>query len=815
MAMASRSATIFFLALAKQAIFAQAPLAKENLVHVALDRPSETFDWLHRQDMTAEQQSHLGLDTCGAFIDPTYDFDNKTTALEREPLRVNADSTRSVASGHIVNLEGQVEISQGNRQLQSDKAQIDHKGGKVILEGNIKFREPGLLLMGENASIDTTNRDLVIEDATYVIHDASAIGSAQSLKRSDQGTIVIDKASYSTCEPNQKGWKLITKQIEIDQQTGWATVKNARFEVRDVPLFYFPYFKFPIDDRRTSGLLLPDISLNQDNGLDYSQPIYWNMAENYDTVISPRFIQHRGFGIEGEFRHLNEWSKSKVSAAFLGDDKGGNDSDDFDPVTGRYLREGDDRYRLSINHRGGSKKPWSTYVNYNRVSDLDYVRDLGNLVIDETSKTHLRQYAYANYETEHWTYAIASHDYQSITRALDKHYSVLPKITVDGHYRTTKNINISFRHQHARFKYPDETRVEGDRTLINYSIDWDKHWGWGFIKPKFQLKYLGYNLNHPDTIQNTKSQSSPEISNSVFSVDAGVFFERNLEWGDGFLQTLEPRIFYLDSPFKDQSALPDFDTREYTPSYDSLFRDTRFVGGDRISDDNRLTLGFTTRLIDKTSGRETFHASIAQSAYFKDRRVGLLTTQSLDEILNNQQDKSQIAIELGARVGENWRVLSDLIYSEKDHQFEKISFSGHYKDKKKRLFNFSYRYTNRADRNIEGQVLEQSINQTNISAFIPLSNNFNLLGRWNHDFTNHRELEVFAGFEYNNCCWRASLIAFRSLRRDDELLFPERDLSARNGFAFKIEFKGLGGSGRRVDTMLNNGVFGYEKNQNF
>ena len=813
--MARRNATIFFIALTMQTLFAASPIADENSAPIAPDTAASTFDWVNRQNMTPEQQARFGTGACGAFIDPTYNYDTEIVALEKTPLRVNADSTSAVASGHIVNLQGQVEISQGNRQLQSDKAQIDHKGGKVFLEGNIKFREPGLLLMGKNANIDTANRNLTIEEATYVIHDASAIGSAKKLQRSEQGTIVIDEASYSTCEPNQVGWKLVTKQIEIDQQSGWATVKNARFDVRDVPVFYFPYFKFPIDDRRTSGLLLPDISINQENGIDYNQPIYWNMAANYDAIISPRFIQHRGFGIEGEFRYLNEWSKSKLSTAFLGNDKGGNNDDDIDPATGLHAYEGDNRYRVNLTHRGGMHRPWSTYIDYNRVSDLDYVRDLGNMVIDETSKTHLQQYAHANYETKHWTYQIASHDYQVITQGLNEHYSVLPKISVDGHYRAAGNISINLHHQYAYFRHPDKTKVEGDRKLINYSVAWDKHWRWGFFKPQFQFKYLGYNLSQLESAQNPSLDLNPEISAPIFSLDAGAFFERNLNWNKGFLQTLEPRIFYLDSPYKNQSALPDFDTRQHTLSFDSLFRDTRFVGGDRISDDNRITLGFTTQFIDRSSGQQAFHASIAQSIYFKDRRVALNSNQSVEDLMDNRREKSKIAVEMGGRVGKNWRLISDFIYSEANSQFEKVSFGAHYNDRKKRLFNFSYRYTNRADRTIEGQVLNQSINQSNISAFIPLSPSFNLVGRWNHDFTNNRELEVFAGFEYNNCCWRTSLIAFRSLRRDDELLFPERDLNARNGFAFKVEFKGLGGSGRRVDTMLNNGIFGYEQDNNF
>ncbi|MDE0784994.1 MAG: LPS assembly protein LptD [Porticoccaceae bacterium] len=772
------------------------------------------LDWVQAADMTPQQRQQYGNKACGAFIEPRREQADNDLDIQDAPLRVTANSTKA-SSDKVAVLEGDVQISQGSRQIKSDFATIDQNAQKVTLKGNVEFREPGILLKGEDAGIDVANSNVTINNATYVIHQASIRGAAKKLSKSDQGNIIIDEASYSTCEPGDSSWQLITKQIEIDQKSGWATIKNARFEIKDIPIFYFPYIKFPIDDRRSSGLLIPDIDINQDNGLDIAQPIYWNIAENYDSTISPRYIQHRGFGIEADFRLLNSWSQSRVSGSFLGNDKGGDDADEINPITGLHPYEGDDRYMLNLDHVGGIDRPWSTFVDYNSVSDTDYVRDLGNMTIDETSQTHIKQRAYARYETNHWNYQITSEDYQSVTRGLTDQYSILPSIDVDGYYRFDNNLVLNLSNRYTVFSHNNPNKVEGSRRRLDYSLTWDQHWNWGYFKPKVELKHLAYNLNYPSQIRPMGVDQNPEVTIPVYSFDTGIFFERSLNWLDGVTQTFEPRLMYLHSGYKDQSVLPDFDTREFTPSYDLLFRDTRFVGGDRISDDQRLTLGITTKLIDPNSGQEKFRASIAQSVYYADRKIMLSTIPTAEELAGMGRDRSAIALEVAARITNNWRFTSDLVYDDLDNHLEKTGFSARYNDRKKRIFNFTYRYTRRTARAYDGQLIDQNIKQTNISGLVPLTANLNLVGRWNHDFTNNRELEVFAGFEYHNCCWRTSLFAYRSLRRDDELLFPEEELKARNGFAFKIEFKGLGGSGNRVDKMLNNGIYGYEHDETF
>lgn len=769
------------------------------------------LDWVEEESMTPEQQQSLDPYCCGAYVEPKRGYPDADLDPDQASLRVNANTTEAL-EGNIAQLDGDVQISQGFRQVRSDTARIDQNSRQVTLEGNVRFREPGLLLLGNNAKIDIDSKEVTIAEATYVLHEASVRGAADSLSRTKDGIIVINDASYSSCEPGDTTWQLMTSEIAIDQNSGFATIKNARLEVKDVPIFYFPYLKFPVDERRSSGLLFPIISANKENGIDFTQPVYWNIAPNYDATISPRFIQERGFGVETEFRHLSRWAETELVANFLGNDKGGSNDDKLDAETGLYPFEGEDRYLLSLQHRGGADHPWSTFLDLNEVSDVDYFRDLGNFTPDENSLTHLQRRASVGYKTKHWNYLVEAQDYQVITKGLTDQYSVVPRVSIDGYYRFDNNLVVELNNRYSIFERDDPSFVTGSRSRLDYGITWDKRWSWGYFKPKVAFNHLAYSLSANQSLLNN---TTPSVTVPVYSVDSSIFLERDVSWSAKLKQTFEPRLFYINAKFEDQSAIPDFDTREFTPSYGLLFRENRFNGGDRISDEERLTIAFTTRFIDQHSGQERFRASIAQSIYYSDRLVTLSSNPTTDELAELTRNQSPLALELAARLAKNWRFTSDFIYDNHDNDLEKSSLGVRYNDRDNRLFNLTYRFTRREPRLFDGMDVDQDIEQIDMSAFVPVAGNFNLVGRWNHDFTNKRELELFAGFEYNSCCWRASLVARHWLDREDEFLFPEEQLKSRNGIFLQIQFKGLAGTGSRVDTMLNNGIYGYEPLENF
>ena len=772
------------------------------------------LDWVEEEDMTAQQRAETDPYCCGAYIEPKRDYPDANLAPEQAPLRVNALSTEA-QSDSVAVLDGDVHISQGYRQVRSDRAKVDQDNRHVLLEGNVRFREPNMLLMGDNATLDLDSKEVELDNATYVLHEASVRGTAKTLVRQVDGKILITDASYSSCEPTDDSWQLKTTQIELDQETGFATVKNARLQIRDVPVFYFPYAKFPINNRRSSGLLFPAISVDKENGLDFTQPIYWNLAPNYDATISPRYIQERGVGLETNFRHLSSWGMTEISAGFLGNDKGGKDESEKDPVSGLYPHQGQDRYMASIRHQGGSGGLWSTFLDLNHVSDKDYFRDIGQMTADENSRTHLNRHASLSYTIDNWHFNVQSRDFQSITAGLSDQYSVLPKISINGKYRLFNSLMLHLNHQHAVFDHDDQSFVTGSRNKLGYSIGWDKRWDWGYFNPSVSFKHLSHDLDLPSTDDQTLVQKSPSINVPIVSIDSGIFMERDHPWFTSLRQTFEPRLFYVKTDYKDHSALHDFDTREITPSYDLLFRNNRFHGGDRIADDHRISLGLSTSFIDKKTGQERFRARLAQAVYLDDRQVTLSAQPNAEELAELSRDQSYLAFDLSGRVSNNWRLSTEIIYDNHDNELEKSGLSLRYNDQQNNLFNFAYRFTKRPPRFIEDNSAEQDIEQTDISFFMPFGRNFNWVGRWNHDITNKRELELFAGFEYNNCCWRASLVMRRWLERKDELLFPERDLEPKNGIFLQIQLKGLAGTGGRVDTILQKGIQGYEPLQNF
>jgi LPS-assembly protein len=770
------------------------------------------LDWMLEQDMSAQQKAMIDRNCCGGYIEPERDYPDADVDPNEASIRLNANSTEAL-SKNVALLEGDVQISQGYRQIRSNKATVDQVARRVDLQGDVRFREPGILLMGDSAEIDIDSKEVEFDNATYVLHENSVRGSADTLTRTQDGIIVINDSTYSTCPPDDNAWQLVTNEIAIDQNSGFATIKNAQLQVKGVPVFYVPYVKFPVDDRRSSGLLFPNIETGSENGLDFAQPIYWNIAPNYDATITPRYIEKRGASVAAELRHLSQWSYTEISGGYLANDKGGDDEDDIDPKTGLPRHLGEDRHLYKVSHNGGINQPWSTFLDLNYASDEDYIRDLGNLSQTDNSRTHLQRRASLGYQTEHWNYRLKTQDYQVITRGLADQYSLEPEIAIDGYYRFGNSLVLELKNRYSVFDHSDPNLVTGSRNRLDYSLSWDKRWTWGYIQPQANFKHISYSLDAGDNM--TLAERSPSISVPVYSVDTGMFFERDFNWLTNFQQTLEPRLFYIKSDFENQSTLPDFDTSAFTPSYNQLFSDTRFSGGDRIADNNRLTIGLTSRFINKTTGQERFRVSVAQSIFYEDRRVTIMPTNSANEIAELTRDQSPLAIELAARFSSNWQFTGDIIYDDRDDEVDKASLGMRYNDNQNRLFNLTYRHNRQLARIFDSTEIDQDIEQVDISAFVPTGNNLNWVGRWNYDFTNDRELETFAGLEYNNCCWRASLVFRRWLDRQDEILLPEQNLKTNSGIFFQIQFKGLASVNSRVDAMLKNGIYGYEPLENF
>ncbi len=787
---------------------------------LAVERP---LDWVPLEELSAEQRKQVQPGCCGAYVEPPQRDAEANLLPENAPLRATANTTDT--EGPIATLSGDVQLAKGKRQVRSDRAQFNRDTNEATIEGNISFREPGVLLLSDRARLNTQTQAAALDNATFVLHDSGARGTAKSFRRDEQGVIYIDNATYTTCEPSSNAWLLRAGKVRIDADGRFATAPNARVAVKDVPILYTPWIRFPIDNSRATGLLFPRLAFGDENGLDFAQPVYLNLAPNYDATLTPRYIQERGEMLEAEFRHLSRFDDTVLSGAWLGDDAGGNDSDEnADPLSGERRFEGQDRWLTGIAHQGGMAQDWNTLIDYTKVSDVDYFEDLGATTLQANGQAHLVQLFSAGYQLPHWRANIAQIQYQTIAEDLEDQYKQLPRLDLDGEYRfADTDLALALNHQYTMFDHSDPRKTTGDRLRTDYEAAWDKRWVWGFLRPAAKLKHIGYTLDDPVLLG---GDDNPSVTVPVADLDAGLYFERHTRrLFKGYTQTLEPRLYYLNSAFEDQTDHPDFDTSDLTFSYQQLFRDDRFAGGDRIGDANQVTIGLTSRLLD-ARGVEQLRGSIGRIEYFDDRYVSLeptftkaflksLSSQDLADATKREtarqllSDESPYAGEFATRLGDYWRLRSDALYSEQDAKVDKGSVALRY-DRNRALVNLAYRYTRESPRLVDGQLLDADIEQSDLSAYLPLSPQWALVGRWNHDLTNSRELEFLGGFEYDSCCWRLSMLARRWLDREDNLLIPEEELEYDQGIFLQVQLKGLAGSGRQVEEILSDSIYGYE-----
>jgi LPS-assembly protein len=797
--------------------------------------PAAEVDWVDETALSEEQKQAMKPGCCGAYIEPESTHEDAHLKPSDAPLRASANSSE-VQQESEAKLEGDVRLTQGHRVLESDKAIINQEANTADLSGNIRLREPGLLLTGASANIDMNTNDAVIDGASYLLHEAGLRGDAKTLKHHGDNRMVMQNASMTQCEPDSNLWYFESSELEIDPNTMQGIGKHVRLKVKGVPVFYAPYLRFPIGDQRMSGFLFPSFSSGDDNGLDIAIPYYLNLAPNYDATITPRFISERGEMLELEGRHMSANTKTDLSLAHLADDDGGDDSEllelveagDADAID-RYYK-GEDRWLVDFNHKGNYDSGLYSTVDYTRVSDIDFFRDLDTTSLEVNSTTHLKETGTLGYRTDNWHSKIKVEQYQTISATANTPYQQMPRINVDGEYELPWNLKAELNHEYTDFDHRDadsEVWVTGQRAFIDYGLTWDKEWIWGFFKPGVNVKHLNYQLDDEYLVNG--ASDSPSFTVPQASLDMGLYFERNGNlFGNGYMQTFEPRLFYFYSDYENQDELIgidtdgghiDFDSSEMTFSYSQLFRDRRFNGYDRIGDDNRLSVGLTTRFIEMSTGIERFRASVGQIYYYDDHAIDLTLTkdQALANAENTAND-SEIAVELSGRIYDHWTLSSNLMFDEDDN--DKVSRGNinlRYRDDDYRLFNLGYRYVRKLDTTDldgDGSVTDNHpyalIEQADISFAWPLVGEWSVVGRYNKDITNSRDLETLAGLEYNSCCYQVRIVARKWLDTDLHNVIDDTLLEEDKGIFIEFQLKGLGSIGSKMEGILSDGIYGYD-----
>lgn len=679
------------------------------------------------------------------------------------PIEISSDDASLGANGDAT-LKGKVEVRQGDRELHAEDVQYDAASSSFRIEGGVEYRDPLLIVRGGGGTYSAT-RGADFHDAQFELPSRSARGTAGEITLAPDGRIALERVTYSTCPVEDRAWQLRAGAITLDTHTRTGTGRSARVEFKDVPIVYLPWISFPLGSERKSGFLFPNAGHSGRSGLQFAAPWYWNIAPNYDATLEPVVYGRRGVELGGEFRWLGEHQRGELELAYLPGDS----------------LHGDDRSHVQLDYFSELSRGWQAQVSAGHVSDAEYFEDFGQGTAS-TSVAFIEQLAAVSYRDEHWLLRGEIQHFQTIDRTLplaDRPLARLPRLSASGEWSLGARGMLDYGFDGELVNFDRDLGVTGWRLDLAPRVGLDIEGPGYFLRPGADLRWMGYAIDG----EAPGAPSSPSRAVPGASIDAGLIFERPAGSNATELWTLEPRLLYVYTPFRDQSALPLFDTALPDLNLVQLFRTNRYVGGDRVSDANQLSVGVTTRLIDAANGSQFLAATLGQAIYFQTPRV-----QIPGETVRSR-DTSDLIAQLALTAYRDWSLDLGLQWNPSDGNSERSQLLLQYRPAEDRVVNFGYRQ--QRDR----------LEQAELSAAWPVSRRWNAFARAVYSVRDEEMIEQFAGFEFRACCWRLRTVA----RRFVSSRTGERD----TGIYLQLELTGLASVGLPADAFLEQAIRGY------
>ena len=703
-------------------------------------------------------------------------------ADEIDNTQISADFTETSRDGST-SLDGNIVIERHLIRVTADHANYNKQDDEITLSGNVYIDTQNMSLNADSGTVSTNGEDTdngaqgKFNNIVFFIADSNMNGKAESIHSreisdgANRSTLI--NASITSCNLHKPDWLISADEIELDHDDEYGSAEDVVIRFKDVPFMYVPYMEFPTSDKRRSGFLFPQAGTSSSRGLELSVPWYWNIAENHDAVITPTYMEKRGLELGGQYRYLTRSTTGELKGVYLPDDNITTED--------RY------QYRYTQNSQIISNLSFSADVQ--DISDSDYFNDFSNN-LGTTSLTHLDRNATLRYDLGNWNMKAMIQDIKTIddNAPLDtRPYERLPQVTLAGDEVIVNSpLLFTLDSEYVDFTHEDDTKTTGARLIVRPGLSLPLSGAAWFLKPELKFSHTQYDVGtESGTTQTVDDRNLP-----ISSVDAGLFFERFLS--NGYQQTLEPRLYYLNVPYEDQDNIPLFDTSIPKFTVAQLFRDNRFVGGDRIGDTNQMTVALTSRILNQNTGDEFLRASIGQIYYFEDRKVSLSGT-SIDT-----EKQSDVIAELDLK-WRRWQSNIDLQLDVSRNELSQENYFLHYKSDDRNLFNIGYR------KRLLDDSSQVDIEQTDTSFVYGINKNYSALARWNYSLKDSRSIDTILGVAYDSCCWSIQLLSQRLLLNSTTV--NEYDTAILVQFVFK----GLGSlSGSRAQNTLEQSIYGYQ-----
>jgi LPS-assembly protein len=709
-------------------------------------------------------QSVVAPEPVGAPTEPGLQLTGSTSLQDAIAPATRAALPTFVSGEHMYGrpdlelvIDGDARLRRGDMLIRADRLEYDQPEDQARARGQVRINRGGNVYEGPLLELRLDSFEGFFIQPSYQLRSNDVHGEAERVDFLDERRAVIRNGNLTTCT-RQPGpgwlpdWLLSAASIQIDTEEDVGFAQGAVLSFMQVPLLPIPYLSFPLSDKRKSGFLPPTPGIDNVNGVELSVPYYWNIAPNRDATLTPTLMSKRGVNLATEFRYLEADYSGELRWDLMPDD----------PL--RNLT----RWGLAARHSGTLARPFGAGsmalgVSLNRVSDDNYWRDFTR------ASSTLTQRLLANDATLSWSDGAFSNRLRTLkwqtlqdpTAPIVPPYDRLPQLA--SRYQRSDivaGLNLVVDADYTRFQsepvFTGQPNGERAFTALQLARPWLMPGG--FITPKLQLHATGYQFDTPLTDGATAATRLVP----TLSLDSGLVFERDTQLlGRSLLQTLEPRAFYVNTPFRDQSRLPNYDSGANDFSFATIFTENPYVGNDRIADNNLLTLGVTSRLLNPDTGAEAARFGIAQRLRFEDQNVtlpgGLVVADRLSDLL------------VGASINwdPRWAFDTTVQFNARTDLPVRTTAAARYSPGLYRVVSAAYRY----QRDVSEQVdlgWQWPINDLWGDRGLDLGpgrgqggNRWYSVGRLNYSVNDSRLVNAVLGFEYDACCWLGRLAVER------------------------------------------------------
>jgi LPS-assembly protein len=712
---------------------------------------------------------------------PRADRDGQPTFISGERMSSRTDLETVV--------EGDARLRRGDLTIRADRLEYYQPDDIATARGNVRINRAGDIYEGPELELKVESFEGFFRNPRYQLLKNQGHGEAQRVDFIDEKRAIVRNASYTTCrrEPGPSwmpDWIMRAASISIDNEEDVGEAESAVLSFKGVPILPVPAFTFPLSSRRKSGVLPPTFGIDNLNGVEVTVPYYWNIAPNRDATLTPSVMSKRGVDLGAEFRYLEADYQGTVKANFMPGDK---------------LRDAN-RWGYALTHNGtvatGLQAVGNVGVSLslNRVSDDNYWRDFTRsspgltqrLLPNDLNLAWARGNLSASLRMLKWQ------TLQDVTSPIVPPYDRMPQLAMRYARLNVNGFDLSVD--------ADATQFASDRVLTGQpnarraftQFEVSRPWvsPSGFITPKLRLHATNYQFDVP--LADGETSASRVLP--TFSLDSGLVFERDASFfGRAFRQTLEPRAFYVYTPRRDQNTLPNYDSGLNDFNFASIYTENAFVGNDRISDSNRLTVGVSTRLLDPATGAEAARFGVAQRYRFENQTVTLPGGTAV------AKGFSDVLVGTTLNLDPRWSFDSTVQFDPDTRRSVRSTIGGRYHPGNYRVISAAYRLQRGSSEQLDvawqwplndlwgdrGQDLGIGQGQG--------AGRWYTVGRMNFSLRDGKMVDSVLGFEYDGGCWLGRVVLDR---------LQTGSTTANNSILFQLEFVGFSRLGSNpLDTL--------------